>query len=316
MNVHWLNFDLDKTLQQPLKIIVLPEFDSRFGFVSSFASQINRFVSGGTDRMPEQLKLQLIYIALMSTSQIQFFYVVEHLMKDRDAILKEYQESVDENLTDVTLFRRYQKVCVDLKFASMVGGPYNRWQASPTRHEIFHDDEKLRENLAKIPTLIQNLDDGYYLNADGVLTASPGTELTMVGTVASLSFAPLVVFTKCARSQEAINTAKQSRVNTTSPNTYYNALKELLEKEDDSEFKMKKDDKFVYRLFKAIAKGWETVVGTIENVCCAVFRKKEKYDVFFQGQDLFILDDTSSRVKVKKYNTKEWTDLQYDDTIE
>ena len=48
-DVEWLKFDLDKTLEDPLKILVLPEFDSRFGFSSSFAYQINRFVEEWMD---------------------------------------------------------------------------------------------------------------------------------------------------------------------------------------------------------------------------------------------------------------------------
>ena len=171
---------------------------------------------------------------------------------------------------------------------------------------------KLRACLEKIGPIIDHIEAGHYLDKGGLLVKPPGLELTLVGPVASLSFAPLVVFTGLARGAHAVNTARQSRVNTTTPNSYFKALTKYLDDYDTAEPKTKKDDKFLLRIFKAIAKSWNTVSGAIENGCCAAFRGAKKWDVYFRGQDLYNIDDMSLHPKVKRYGSDVWEELTFE----
>ena len=303
----WKSFDWGGKFEKPLRIILLPEFLCRFGFVSSFASQINRFESEGQIETPSEQIHQLLYAALLSSSQIQFFYVMELLIARKRDLLQSYKsaKAVTGDKTDITLFREYQNIC-KTRFSTMTGGPFYRVQAQPTNHAIFFDDNDLRENLEKIPKVIQKLEDGQYLNSNGLLVKRPGIELAMVGDVASLSCAPLVVFVGKAKSEQAINTAKQAMINTKSKNSYYSCLKEYLDGYNKAEPKMKIDEHFILRIFRGIAKSWNTVIGSIENGCCATFRTAKKFDVFFYGQEMYILDDTCSNVMVKEYGVDTW----------
>jgi hypothetical protein len=303
----WKSYDWGGKFETPLQIIPFPEFLCRFGFVSSFAYQINRFVSEGEIETPPEQIHQLLYVALLSSSQIQYYYVMELLIARKRDLLRSYKlaKTVTGNRTDVTLFREYQNIC-ETRFSTMTAGPFNRVQAQPTNHSIFFEDNVLRENLEKIPKVIQQLEDGQYLNSNGVLVKRPGTELAMVGDVAYLSCAPLVVFVGKAKSEQAINTAKQSMINTKSKNSYYHVLQQYLDGYDTAEPMMKKDEHFLMRIFRGIAKSWNTVIGSIENGCCATFRTAKKCDIFFYGQELYVLDDTCSKVMVKRYGVDTW----------
>ena len=229
------------------------------------------------------------------------------LIKNKRQIVADFVTAKMESggKTDVTLFRYYQNIC-DTELTSLTGGPMNRIQAQPTVHKIFTDDDALRENLDKFPQLVDDMEKGRYLRADGVLKNRPGKELAVVGDVASLSCAPLLVFVGIAKSVHAVNTAKQSLVNTTSKNSYFPRLRQFLDDHDTAVPKMKKDHDFFIRLFRGIAKSWNTVIGSVENGCCADFRGKKKCDVYFRGQDLYILDDRSSGVGIQRFGSRTW----------
>ena len=311
-NPEWKPFDWQGKFKTPLHTIVVPEFLCRYGFVSSFASQVNRFVTCEEIDTPCELTCQLLHIALLSSSQMQFYYVLELLMKNKRQIIANFATAKMETggKTDVTLFRCYQKIC-ETELTSLTGGPVNRIQAQPTVHAIFTDDDALRENLDRFPKLVDDIEKGRYLRADGVLKGRPGNELAVVGDVASLSCAPLLVFVGLAKSVHAVNTAKQSLVNTASRNSYFPRLRQFLDDHDTAAPKMKKDQDFFIRLFRGIAKSWNTVIGSVENGCCAVFRGKKKFDVYFRGQDLYNLDDRSSRVLIKKFGSQTWEVMEF-----
>lgn len=310
--LYWTPFNWDGKLKIPLEIIAVPEFICRYGFVSSYAFQINQFADHLNIATPKEFIFQLLYIALLSSSQVQFYYVLQVLISEKQQLLAKYSESKNiSNDIDITLFRRYQQIVKKCKFNSMTGGPYNRFQAQPTNHAIFRDDKELRFHLKKMPMLIENINLGRYLERDGLLGKPPGKELPFVGDVGSLSFAPLVVFCGMASSVHAINTAKQSRVNQHTTNSYYEKVTKFLDDHDTAVEKTKKDAKFLMRIFRAIAKSWNDVSGSVENACCAAFREKKPYDIFFRGQDIYILDDLCSYPKVKRYGSYEWEKLTF-----
>ena len=139
-----------------------------------------------------------------------------------------------------------------------------------------------------------------------MMTKHPGKELAVVGEVASISCAPLLVFIGLAKGEHAINTAKQSLVNTKTGNSYYHSLVSFLDEHDNAVPKTKKDPKFLLRLFRGIAKSWNTVIGSVENGCCAAFRVAKKCDVYFRGQEIYNLDDSSSNVMAKAFGSETW----------
>lgn len=315
-NPKWLSFDWDGRFKEPMKIIALPEFLCRYGFVSSFASQINRFRDHGEVKAPDEMLFQLIYIALLSSSQVLFYYVLDIFIQEKGMMLSKYYitKTLNNNDTDVTVFRRYQSVCKECEFPIMTGGPYNRFQPQPVKNNIFKCDVALRTNLKKIPQLIHNLERGKCLDTDGLLSKPTAKRLLVVGDVASLSFAPLVVFCGLATSVHSVNTAKQSPPNVDTPNSYYPKLVDFLVEHGYEEEEKTKPEKqsSLLRMFRSIAKSWGTVGGSIENGCCAAFRRSPKKDVFFANQDLYLLDDLCSHPKVKRYGSDVWEELTFD----
>ena len=59
-------------------------------------------------------------------------------------------------------------------------------------------------------------------------------------------------------------------------------------------------------MFQTIAKLWDEVPASIENGCCARFCGLEKHDVYFHGQELYIVRGDPVKVFVKKFGTTEW----------
>ena len=310
----WKPFNWDDKMDKPLNIIAFPEFFCRFGFCSSFASQINRFVAKDTNihgECPREIIYQLLYISLISTSQVQFYYILNVLIGKKREVLARYKELKRcTGETDVSVFRLYQDISTE-KFTCITGGPYNRVQAQPCRHPIFESDKELRKNIEKIPKVLDDIQKGRFLDQSGVINGRPGRDLAMVGDVASISCAPIVMFVGLAEGDHAANTAKQTMVNVGTTNSYFPKLQSFLDAHDNGEPKTKKDKEFVVRIGRAIAKSWNDVMGSVENGCCAEFRGKMKCDVFFKGQDLYILDDTSCHVKVKRWGNTDWETMTY-----
>ena len=71
---------------------------------------------------------ELIYIALLSTSQVQFYYLLKLMIRIKDVLIQNYESEKTSTLgaTDVTLFRYYQLLS-QRHFTCVTGGPYFRY---------------------------------------------------------------------------------------------------------------------------------------------------------------------------------------------
>ena len=59
--------------------------------------------------------------------------------------------------------------------------------------------------------------------------------------------------------------------------------------------------------FTAVATKVGSVIATVENVLCEVFRKKEVIEAYFRGQELYnIKDNTKNGVMRMKFGSTEW----------
>ena len=290
-----------------LSIIVVPEFPNRFGYVSCFACQINRFIKRHT---PTQVqKLELLYIALLSTSPVTFYFVMQNMI----------QCEVSE-LQSVSLFCLYIEICVENDLIPNAGR-YSRYQPQPyaTSMKMLYDDDKLlSKNLVKLNHALDTLNEGNFLNAQSELRNKPngtGPEaLHCVGTVCATSFASLAVFTGLATSTAAIDTAKMSNPNPKAK--YYEPMRKYVtdcysaaHPEKDL---VELDTHHFILAWKSIAKSLGELVCTLENWSCATFRSKHKCDVFFKGETLYNLVDTRNSVQVKLYGCTDWTEIIYD----
>ena len=106
----------DKTL----KIILVKEMMNRYGFVSSFAYQINAFTTKHKPTFDH--RLQLLYMGLLQTSQIQFFYIMKIMIEKEEGTYK----------TETNLFREYEKL-INKKRLVVNGGNFGRVQC-PSLH--------------------------------------------------------------------------------------------------------------------------------------------------------------------------------------
>ena len=134
-----------------LSIIVVPEFPNRFGYVSCFADQINRFIKRHT---PTQVqKLELLYIALLSTSPVTFYFVMQNMI----------QCEVSE-LQSQSLFHRYVDICVDNALIPNAGR-YSRYQPQPyatSMKMLYDDDVLLSDNLVNLNLALVTLNEGKF----------------------------------------------------------------------------------------------------------------------------------------------------------
>ena len=164
---------------------------------------------------------------------------------------------------------------------------------------------------------IQNLDDGKYLTpgeSGGWICNNGPDNLSMVGDISLLSFPSLSVFTGLATSIEAISTAKQALPNfkngkPNSTNSYWTSLASYLNIKENT--KTGKYDTITVQTilawFTAVATKVGSVIATVENVLCEVFRKKEVIEAYFRGQELYnIKDNTKNGVKRMKFGSTEW----------
>ena len=290
-----------------LHVVAFPEFANRFGFVSSFAHQINRYV---LKHRPTRLqKLELIYVALLSTSQITFFFVIEIMIES--SVRRRKKES---------LFLRYIDLCVEHNLVPN-GGAFTRYQPQPYKLSmelLYKDRVLLGLNLSKLDQAVMGLDDGNCLNGQGQLRKKPlgtaATELFSVGKVSATSFASLCVFTGLATSKNAIDTAKLSTCNNEAG--YYKPMINYINQCYSAAYPEEEVGKLLPHNFElawnAIGKSLGELVCTLENWSCATFRSNHKYDVFFQGETMYNLTDGSNKVKVKMYGSSEWIDKLYE----
>ena len=136
-------------------------------------------------------------------------------------------------------------------------------------------------------------------------------KILSVGPVAGLSFAPICVFTGLSTSCNGIITASLSRVNLSkknggSKNSYYDSMMEYITKSRGLKETVQLNKEGCENMFRTIAKSWDVVPASIENGCCARFRGVEKYDIYFYGQDLYIVKGDPVKVYVKTFGKTEW----------
>ena len=108
-------------------VIVIPEMINRYGYVSSYAYMINSVVNKFS--INRQQKLELLYITLLQTSQIQFVFIMRQILK--------------QNMISscINLYRFYNKLCTDYNL-SLTGGPLPRCQGQPITHKTDNDIKK------------------------------------------------------------------------------------------------------------------------------------------------------------------------------
>ena len=289
------------------KVVILPEFLNRCGYVSSYAFMINKlrqsFIENGLS-LSRREHLELLYMALLQTSQIQFVFVMRMLIELIDRELKEKKRRPKLKLFDI-----YIKLCVKYDLA-ITGGPLPRYQAQKGELVEKMSKESFEKSIQGLSTAVDDMEDGLFVNKSQKSIVAgvddPEYNVYLVGNVAALSFAPLCVFTGLSKSENSIWTAKFARINMTSSNSYCPKLTRWLQQFNPE---TNYDKAYFYRSMKSIATSWIEVPSSIENGCCACFRASMKWEVYFYGHDLYILKPTSDRPLVRKWKSKYWEPL-------
>ena len=118
------------------KIIELPKFINRYGYISSYAYQINEFIKKHEPTRDQTI--QLLYMALLQTSQIQFYYIMEKMIEKKGT----YKNK--------NIFHQYEKELENVKVGDeggkliLNGGPKGRVRppAMSTFKFLKNKDEK------------------------------------------------------------------------------------------------------------------------------------------------------------------------------
>jgi hypothetical protein len=291
-----------------VKIVVVNEFLSRFGFVSSFCYQLNRFNTKFQPTFPQ--RLQLLYVALLQSSSIQFYYVMDLLMSENKEIQPE-----------VNMFQMYQKQCKDSDLL-LTAGPQNRVQAAYCDPESTVFSQKdggvvLKSNIDKLADAVRDLEAGGFLCPQtGYLQKRVDVYgVHNIGKVQGLSFASICVFTGLCRSAAAVSTAKQALCNgpkggSGSKNSYFNEM-ELFMKQFNPKYDF--NAKYFQRTWRAISNSFGENPEACENGSCGNWRAKKKKDVFFENQELYTLKLNSNSVFVKRFGSNQWVIKEFPD---
>ena len=129
-------------------------FFSRYGYVSSFAYEINQFVK--KYKPTKDQVIELLYLALLQVSQVQFHYIMNKTMEEQYA-----------NITKKNLMEEYFHICSREKLSNF-GGPFSRVQAQPNTYTT--DVMAYKENsLFWLKCAIADLDLGKFLTYHGVI---------------------------------------------------------------------------------------------------------------------------------------------------
>ena len=291
--------------------IFLPEFMNRYSFVSSYAWLINSF--HGIKGVTRRHAIELLYVALLTPSQIQFQEVVQHLKKGFKP---------KNNLCD-----RYINHCKKYGLCAN-GGPKPRFMAGKET-ELPRGKKEINENIIRLKNAIDSLNNGQMMNKSGVFVDNK-TVVNMkgIGAARAISFPSLCCFTGLGTSWQAIQTAKQAILNSVTGNGYagdkpneLSKLGEILRVDGDSP---PHDNSYCHSILEAAGKSVGDVQATMENAACAITRSHKKEDMFVKGQSLYCLfvdpdalrlcggvRNDASQVKTtvyeKKFGTKKWT---------
>ena len=269
------------------KMIELREFINRYGFVSSFAHQINCFVD---KHSPTRIQnVQLHYVALLQTSQIQFYYVLGRMIDKEKGTYK-----------GKNVFKEYQEEVKLLKLV-LNGGPITRVHLPSLKwYKFLSDETLLTKNLEKLEEALKALENGDFLdNNSNIKYDLSFWKIIGIGPFGLISFPSLVLFTGlCLPTKSAVSTAKQSRVNTTTKNSYFDKMKSFC-KEHANGFLINLDNKSYYSTaWRNIAISWGDVCASIENGTCGTFRGLVRYGIFFHGQSQYNLQCDTDKVLV------------------
>ena len=190
-----------------------------------------------------------------------------------------------------------------------------------TKYKNGNSSQKKKESLTQLEFAIKDLDSGKFECDKGIITTNLGYkrnhkeklyDIYQIGHVSSISFPSVCVFTGLCTSKAAIQTAKQSKLNKSSPNTYYHKLKDYMDqhKLDDTRGLDLTKDSTYYNCWNAIAKSWGEVSASMENGCCGVFRSTPKMDVFLNKQTLYDLQCDQETVMVKTFGSTTWKRME------
>ena len=259
-----------------LETIFLPEFMNRYSYVSSFAWLINScFETKGFKRGHA---VRLLYVALLTPSQIQFQLVVQHLMKQfkpKNNLCFEYIKHCEENA-----------LCAN-------GGPQPRFMAGQ-KIDLPDGIEEIEENLEQIEHAIDSLNNGEMLDKNGVFVDNKTVvDVKGIGATRAISFPSLCCFIGFGTSEYAIQTAKQAILNSETGNRYagdkgdqLSKLGQKLKVDGDSP---PYDNSYYHSILEAAGKSVGEVQSTMENASCAITRTKKSHDMFIKNQTLYCL---------------------------
>ena len=279
-------------------VMVIPEMLNRYGYVSSYAYMINQ-VNEKFCISDEQL-LELLYVALLQTSQIQFVFVMRRML-EKQTIPKEQN-----------LFFLYQNLCSENNLI-LTGGPLSRYQPQSINPL---DDKGVKNITTGLKKAIDDMDLGKFIDQKTrrvILGVHDNKKYNVlhVGPVGGLSFPALCVFTGICKSNNAIQTAKYARINLASnkggsKNSYWDKMTKYL---DYIHGPGKSDEMYYHRIMTSIASSLGKSQCSIENGCCAQFWFKHKWDSYFCGQDLYRVHPSANTVEVKYFGESDWSSL-------
>ena len=309
----WEECDVGKEIikNDKLVTIFLPEFMNRYAFVSSFAWLINSF--HGMEGVTRRHAIELLYVALLTPSQIQFQRVVRHLRKKFDP----------RN----NLCHEYIKYCKEHGLCAN-GGPRPRFMVGKET-ELPQDLVEIEENIKRIEHAIDCLNNGDMMNKSGVFVDNKTVvNVKGIGAARAISFPSLCCFTGLGTSWQAFQTAKQAILNSVTGNGYagdkpnkLSKLGEILRVHGDSP---PYSNSYYHSILEAAGKSVGEVQSTMENAACAITRTHKKKDMFVKGQSLYCLfvdrealeasggvendaPQIQTTVYEKKFGTKKWT---------
>mgnify|MGYP003308334420 CR=1 FL=1 len=305
----WQN-ECEWTKYDPTEIIFLPEFLNRYSFVSSFAWLINTFVS--EKKLQRHHAIQLLYVALLTPSQMQFQFVVRQLMK--------------EYTPEKNLCFEYINHCKDNGLCAN-GGPKPRFMVGKDT-ELPENSDEIEENVAKVEKAIDSLNNGKMLDNSGVFVDNKDVlDVKGIGSARAISFPSLCCFTGLGTTTAAIQTAKQAILNSETGNGYAGDRPGKLSKLG-TELKLEEGDSSPYSnqyyrsILEAAGMSVGEVLSTMENAACAITRGTPRCDMFIKGQTLYCLfldrsaldlhggcgkSKVRSTVYQKRYGEKNWT---------
>ena len=279
----WEEYDFAKQTRTPqllkhekLMTIFLPEFMNRYSFVSSYAWLINSFrnLKGVTRRHA----IELLYVALLTPSQIQFQHVVQYLKKGFN-----HKNNMCE---------RYLNYCKKYGLCAN-GGPQPRFMAGIDT-DLPKGKKEINENIFRLKNAIDCLNKGEMMNSNGVFSNNQVVvNVKGVGAARAISFPSLCCFTGLGVSWQAMQTAKQAVLNsvtgsgcTGDKRNKLSKLGQLLRVAGDSP---PYDNSYYYSILEAVGKSVGDVQSTIKNVASAFTRTHKKEDMFVKGQTLHCL---------------------------